>query len=105
MLDERKNCPICSESKFKTIFSLPYKNISFLKNYYEDRINPYLNELEKHDYVISECLNCSLIFQKYIPNENFAEQLYEKIIDDDESKKKKENLSNVGCLKVRYIHI
>ncbi len=97
MLDERKNCPICSDIKFKTIFSLPYKNISFLKNYYKDKINPYLNELEKYDYVISECLNCSLIFQKHIPNENFSELLYEKIINDEESKIKK--LSVSGHLK------
>ena len=75
MLVERKNCPICKLDKFKILYSLSYKDNliqKFLKNYYNEGIGPYLNELANYDYVILECLNCSLIFQKFIPDEKFS---------------------------------
>ena len=102
MLIERKNCPICAANKFKTLYALPYHDNriqQFFKNYYQERINPYLKELEKYDYVIYECLNCSLIFQKYIPSEKFSKRLYEQIINEEESKIKKEKLSTAGYFK------
>ena len=102
MLDERKSCPFCKLNKFKTLYSLPYNNSriqKFLKNYYHERISPYLNELGKYDYVIFECLNCSLTFQKYIPNEKFSKRLYEQIISDEESKIKMKKLPASRYLK------
>jgi len=102
MLTERKNCPMCVADKFKTLYALPYHDNriqQFLRNYYQERINSYLKELEKYDYIIYECLNCSLIFQKFIPSENFSKKLYEEIINEEESKIKKEKLSKVGYFK------
>ena len=102
MLIERKNCPICISNKFKILFSLPYHDSQiqqFFKNYYQESINLYLEELKRYDYVIQECLNCSLIFQKYIPSDKFSKTLYEEIINEKESKIKKEKLSTVGYFK------
>tara|TARA_B110000046_G_scaffold163756_1_gene178890 strand:- start:191 stop:1057 length:867 start_codon:yes stop_codon:yes gene_type:complete len=95
MLDERKKCPICKLDKFKILYSLSYNDDliqKFLKKYYKERISQYLNELAAYNYVILECLNCSLKFQKYIPNEKFSKIFYEQIIDDEESKNKMKKL-------------
>ena len=102
MLDERKNCPMCATNKFKILFSMHYYDNAmkqYLKNYYHDNIDPYLRELEKFDYLIYECLDCSFIFQKFIPNEKFSKILYEEIIDEVESKKKKKKVINPGYYK------
>lgn len=102
MLVERTKCPMCTSSRFSILFSMHYHDKAmkqYLKNYYSENIDPYLKELEKFDYLIYECLKCSLIFQKFIPDEKFSRILYEEIIDEVESKKKKEKVVNPGYYK------
>ena len=63
--------------------------ISFLGKYYNGQIEK--NKLEGFYYRLIQCNFCGLIFQEQIPDENFSEELYEKIIDKEESHLKKEN--------------
>ena len=89
---KRISCPTCNKQNFKRMFSLPYnseKIVNFLKTYYKNSLN--IIELNRYEYTLLECLNCSLIFQEQIPDEEFSIKLYESIIDQDESLLKKQD--------------
>ena len=70
---------------------MPYnseKITNFIKTYYKESID--ILKLNKYDYTLIECLDCSLIFQESIPDKEFSNELYEKYIDPNESLQKKE---------------
>ena len=100
-LISRNNCPICETTTISSIYKLSYQDLrikNFLKIYYKDRLP--LNLLNEYNYELLECNNCKFIFQKFIPDENFAEELYEKYISPEESLEKK--ISNIENLKKQY---
>ena len=100
-LVSRNNCPICETTTISSIYKLPYQNLkikNFLKIYYKDRLP--LDLLNDYNYELLECNNCKFIFQKFIPDENFAEELYEKYISPEESLEKK--ISNIENMKKQY---
>ena len=89
-LIERTNCPVCLSKKYKTLFNISYndeKILAFLNEYYKKRMP--INLLKNFDYQLVECLECKLIFQKYIPDDELSNELYDKIISSEESLKKK----------------
>ncbi len=95
-LRKREICPCCFRKDFKNLFSLSYKDkkmIFFLENYYGKNIDEYLNKLNNFNYTLLECLNCGLIFQEYIPTDQFSFKLYEEIISLEKSFKKKQDLN------------
>lgn len=96
-LIERTNCPVCSNSKFKILFSISYndeKILKFFYDYYSGKMP--INFLDKYDYQLLECNNCRLIFQKYIPDKEFSNELYDKIISPEKSLQKKINSKNLN---------
>ena len=100
-LISRNSCPICETTTISSIYKLSYQDLrikNFLKIYYKDRLP--LNLLNEYNYELLECNNCKFIFQKFIPDENFAEELYEKYISPEESLEKK--ISNIENLKKQY---
>ena len=88
---ESLKCKICNQSG-ESIYSKNYddENIKFyLINYYgEKKYENFKDQISKIKYELLKCDECKFIWQKYIPNENFSLDLYEKIIDNDESLKK-----------------
>jgi len=99
----RNICPACKKSDFKNLYSLPYnseKMINFLKKYYKGRIDT--KKLEKNNYNLLECQYCNLIFQEQIPNEKFSQELYEELIDQEDSLQKKENFEKKYQNKLFY---
>ena len=89
-LIERTKCPICSCLNYKSLFKISYNDASvlnFLNEYYSGRMP--VNFLKDYNYELMECTNCRLIFQKYIPDDQFSMELYDKIISSEESLKKK----------------
>lgn len=89
-LIERTNCPVCSNQKNKLLFKTPYiseKILKFLNEYYENKMPIHL--LKKFDYELLECIKCKFIFQKYIPDKEFSNEIYDKIISPERSLKKK----------------
>ena len=89
-LNERLECPFCKNNSFKTLFKKKYsdeKLKNFILKYYQSR---FLTEIIRNDfYEICECLNCSGLFQKYEPDEEFSDFLYDKIISTENSFQKK----------------
>ncbi len=102
-LTTRNFCPICKETKFNEIYSLPYNSrtmVRFLEEYYKKLID--ISKLENYQYKLLECKNCNLIFQKEIPNDNFSHQLYENYIDKEISLEKKNNYEKKFHKKLNY---
>ncbi|RPF75569.1 MAG: class I SAM-dependent methyltransferase [Rickettsiales bacterium TMED254] len=99
----RNICPACKKNNLKNIYSLSYnseKMINFLDNYYKERIDT--QKLEKNNYNLLECQYCSLIFQEQIPDEKFSQELYEELIDQEDSLQKKENFEKKYRKKLFY---
>lgn len=96
-LIERTNCPVCSNSKFKILFSISYKDEKVLKFFYDYyNGNMPTNFFDKYDYQLLECNNCQLIFQKNIPDKEFSNELYDKIISPEKSLQKKMDSKNLN---------
>ena len=88
----RTCCPACKSNEFKKLFSLPYKSdkiSSFINHYYKSLIKD--SSLDGYEYNLLQCLNCNLIFQEQIPDDQFSKDLYEKFIDPNESLSKKDD--------------
>ena len=82
----RTCCPACKSKEFKKLFSLPYKSekiSNFINHYYKNLIKG--SYLDGYEYNLLQCLNCNLIFQEQIPDDQFSKDLYEKFIDPNES--------------------
>ena len=89
-LIERDHCPICKTSEILSIYRLSYQDTkikSFFEYYYKKKLN--LDLIAPYDYNLLECQNCKFIFQQFIPDEFFSEELYENIISAQDSLKKK----------------
>ncbi len=89
-LKERLECPFCKNNNFKTLFKEKYcdtKLRNFISMYYKSK---FLAEILENDfYEICECFDCSGMFQKYEPDEEFSDFLYDKIISSENSFQKK----------------
>lgn len=91
-LIERTHCPSCNNDNLKELFSLNYtdqKIIDFLEKFYGKNKMYFFKNIENEKYVLSECNQCKMIFQKFIPDKEFGIELYENIINQDQSFKKK----------------
>ncbi|MDZ4664513.1 MAG: class I SAM-dependent methyltransferase [Bacteroidota bacterium] len=96
---ERKKCPACASTEFKTI----YQNAcdkgpvnQYLHDFYSTQGNVEEEYLIGAEYALYKCINCNLIFQRDIPNDFLMERLYEHWLDPKkvfELNKKVEDLS------------
>jgi SAM-dependent methyltransferase len=82
----RNFCPCCGSSNSSTLLSISYNDEAlkeYLINFYAPQGYIDLCYLENEEYVLNECLNCKLVFQKYVPNDELMYILYEKWINPD----------------------
>ena len=107
---QEPNCKICGKAG-KTVFSKKFDDgllKTFFKKYYgEKKYENFENYLKEIDYELLKCNYCKFIWQKYIPKKNFSIDLYENIIDKEESlkksKKKFENQKNSYYKEIKKI--
>lgn len=90
-------CKICNLSG-KSIYSRNYDDDNlklFFINYYgEKKYNSFKDKINNIKYELLICDKCNFIWQKHIPDKNLSIDLYEKIIDNDESLKKSKKKYN-----------
>ena len=91
------NCKICGKVG-KSIFSKKF-NDELLKNFFiryygEKKYENFKNNLNETSYELLKCDDCKFIWQKNIPEKNFSIDLYENIIDKEDSLKKSEKKFN-----------
>jgi hypothetical protein len=96
-LIERLNCPYCEGINFNSLFKKNYSsNIlqKFLLSYYKNA--KILDFLKFNLYEIVECIECTGLFQKFIPDDNLSYYLYEKLISANDSFNKKNNITHTN---------
>jgi 2-polyprenyl-3-methyl-5-hydroxy-6-metoxy-1,4-benzoquinol methylase len=84
--DTRKNCPACNCDSFKTIYQTAYDRDpikGYLIDFYSPQGGVEFEYLKDAEYILCECDNCRMIFQKDIPNNKLMKRLYEHWIDPD----------------------
>ena len=81
-------CKICNQNG-KSIYSKSFNDEIlklFLATYYgESKYKNFKNRLGATNYELLKCKDCKFIWQKNIPNKNFSIDLYENIIDKEQS--------------------
>lgn len=78
--EQRASCPGCESTRSRTLYRAPYGHgpvFNFLKDYYRSG-NVSSEKLHDAAYVLDECLDCSLSFQRFIPNAAFLDEIYDR---------------------------
>ena len=91
------NCKICGKigiSIFSKKFNDELLKTFFIKYYGKKKYENFKNNLKETSYELLKCDQCKFIWQKNIPEKNFSIDLYENIIDKEESLKKSEKKFN-----------
>ena len=81
---KRSQCPVCTAENFKELYCEAYESDQikgYLNDFYNSQGGVEHEYLEGTDYSLIQCLNCDLIFQENIPNDNLMFRLYEQWID------------------------
>jgi len=83
-LIERRECPACLNNSFESIYALPEGSEiinKYLSEFYREQGGVDLTLLGGWKYELIKCVNCSLIFQKYILGNRLMHVLYEQWIN------------------------
>ncbi|WP_298903228.1 class I SAM-dependent methyltransferase [uncultured Psychroserpens sp.] len=81
---KRSHCPVCTSENLKMLYSEAYEseNITdYLDDFYNAQGGVEHEYLKGTDYSLLQCLNCDLVFQENIPNDDLMFRLYEQWID------------------------
>ena len=81
-------CKICNKIG-KSIYSKSFNDeileLFFIKYYGETKYKNFKSKLEATNYELLKCKDCKFVWQKNIPNKNLSVDLYENIIDNEQS--------------------
>lgn len=104
-LNKRNCCPVCKSNNKKTLHQVDYSDPTirlYLSNFYINQGSIDYELIENNKYCILECLNCQLIYQEEIPNEELMNIIYEKWIDATIAKNLNQSFSVKNILKKIY---
>lgn len=82
---QRNQCPVCDSADFHMLLDLAFDCVpisSYLDSFYSGRIDP--QELGGGRFVLSKCVQCELVFQRYVPDDEFLGYLYDNSVGDSE---------------------
>lgn len=74
---KREECPACTSKSFRTIYQSEYDKPpikDYLEKFYSSQGMVEFEYLEGANYVLCDCNDCGLIFQKDIPNDSLMER-------------------------------
>ena len=92
-LIERVKCPFCGSKNLQSIYKKNYLSED-IKNFLKKHLNRFpLKILEKKNFEVIECLNCTGIFQKNILSKFYNKQFYEKYVPHKFAFNKKKKIS------------
>jgi len=83
---ERKVCPSCASRKVRELYSAPFDEgpvREYLEAFYSLQGGVEFEYLKGASYVLVECCDCGLIFQREILNDEVMGRLYGSWIDPD----------------------
>ncbi|MBE2183329.1 MAG: class I SAM-dependent methyltransferase [Anaerolineae bacterium] len=82
----RDCCPSCLSQDSRPIYSKRYADsdlLNYLIQFYGGRAE--VSYIDDADYILNECGQCRLIYQKHIPNDLLLQKLYDEWIDPEGS--------------------
>jgi SAM-dependent methyltransferase len=88
---ERTTCPVCDSSDREELYRAPFGEPPIrrvIELAYTDAVDWEL--LRAADYVLDECRTCTLIYQRFIPDELLSAKVYEEWADPERSLHKRE---------------
>lgn len=77
-------CPTCNSKDTKTLYSCNYLEspiIDYLESFYGSQGKNDLEYLKGSSYMLNECCECGLIYQKQIPNDFLMRKIYNEWIN------------------------
>ncbi len=80
----RRKCPCCRSSVCNELYRAPYCSDpmrEYLISFYSPQGGVEFEYLQDQDYVLVECADCGLVYQREIPNDFLMRKLYEEWID------------------------
>lgn len=91
-------CKIC-KSKGTTLIELKFndqKILNFFISEYDKKISNFLKKkIGNKNFILKKCPNCQFIWQENVPTKIFLKQLYDHIIDPNESLKKSKKITTL----------
>ncbi|WP_342363200.1 class I SAM-dependent methyltransferase [Terrarubrum flagellatum] len=83
---ERACCPACASVNTVEIYAAPLNEPpvrDFIASHYATQGEVNWSYLSGTDYVLDECADCELIFQRFIPNDALLNHIYCEMIDPE----------------------
>lgn len=77
VLGERTECPVCQFGASDPFLGLPFDHgpiARYLRNHYEGRLDP--SRLTTRAFELIECPRCTLVYQRWTPDESALWELY-----------------------------
>lgn len=77
-------CPACKSKVTKTIYSCNYLEspiIDYIGSFYGSQVKIDLEYVKGSSYILNECSECGLIYQKQIPNDLLMKKIYNEWIN------------------------
>lgn len=87
-LEKRDKCPACYCRGFEKVYSQSYsmpEMVSYLKDFYSSQGAIELSSLMDHEFEVNVCRECNVIFQTYVPGENYVFEIYEKWLEPEKT--------------------
>ncbi|MGZ4723363.1 MAG: class I SAM-dependent methyltransferase [Ilumatobacteraceae bacterium] len=81
---ERSTCPTCGSNRLVQRYSAPYGEDpvrQYLLDFYGAQGSADIAAVNGADYRLNECSRCGLVFQRFAPNPELLEAVYERWID------------------------
>jgi len=79
----RNFCPCCESARHNTIYSCRFLDSpikEYLKSFYSAIDQTEFKYLKGAKYILKECKDCGMIYQKEIPNDSLTKKLYDEWI-------------------------
>jgi 2-polyprenyl-3-methyl-5-hydroxy-6-metoxy-1,4-benzoquinol methylase len=98
--DLRKECPICESASRRELYNASFSENpvkTYLKAFYSPQGGIELSYLKDARFIVDECNQCGLVYQRLIPNDCLMKKLYEHWIDPERAFKLK-----VSSLEMTY---
>jgi len=95
---ERNSCPVCGSRSPKLVYKTSYNLLEpYLTRFYDGRVE--FQFLRGSDFILHECDQCGLVYQRFAPNDVLVRKLYEEWIDPVKSKERQDFLQKTTNLK------
>jgi len=80
----RKCCPVCKSVQKNVLYSCSFSEppiSDYLEEFYSPQGGVEFEYLSGSNFILDECKDCGLIYQRFIPNDFLMTKLYEEWID------------------------